>query len=864
MNRSQNILPRLEAILPLVQSPGRYIGGESNQIVKDPANILASMALVFPDVYEMGMSHNGTKVLYHILNREPDLAAERSFAPWTDMAEQMRRHGIPLYTLESYRPISAFSAVGISLQTELNYTNVPYVLELGGVPAFSKDRAELDPFVIGGGPCMANPEPVADFYDLFVIGDGEILATKLLRVIGEGRRAGLPRVEILKNLAELPGIYVPLFLETATNAYGEIVPAIDSARGAYLRTKGIKRHWVEVLNKDDYPWRNLVPHTNLIHERFSIEVMRGCTQGCRFCQAGYWYRPNRELHPDAVIDLAKAGLAATGEAELGLLSLSTADYGQVSAVTDYLAQDEFFDMVDLSLPSLRANSYGQDLALKTAFMGDNRSATFAPETGSERLRKIINKTISDQDMYEAAEAVFSNGFHKIKLYTMVGLPSENLEDMAAFCNLIENLDKIGQKYGKRNQVHPNIGILVPKPVTPMQWLGLMPEDKVMRHIRYVREYFRGRPSVKITWADYGQTHVEAFYSKGDRSLAKMIYAAYQRGQVFESFSELFSYAGWQRIWTEFGYEQRRVYDDLPTEEHVFPWDFIHAGVSKGYLRVELKKMYDAEKQRVPDCKWGQPDCQRCGIPGNYTDTQLAPDPQKYVAPPTTVEQIKKLAAERRERQKNVYKYLLTYGKTGLARFLAHQITLDIFVKTLRRLGLRLNYSEGMKPKPVLKNPGALPLGLASNCETLALELNTEMTGDLTAWAGRISELLPAGMTVTHIEQLEQTRLPKLKAVTYRLLNANGQSAQMAAVAARFEAGDRPGRLKHRDKEFDLGLEIERLWLDNPSTGSGQELCLTARVNESGATASPYVLFAGLFGESPDTARTWLIRKDAVA
>ena len=477
------------------------------------------MVLVFPDSYDLGMSHNGTKVLYHILNRETDLSAERAFAPMPDMAEKMRERGIPLYALESYRPISDFAAIGISLQTELNYTNVPYVLELGGVKAFSRDRAEADPFVIGGGPCMANPEPVADFFDLFVIGDGEILAVEVLRIIGHGRKAGLEREAILRNLSSLKGVYVPRFLAVVESPLGETVPLVDGSQGPYLRAKSIQRAWVEVLNKDDYPVKNLVPHVKLVHDRFSVEVMRGCTQGCRFCQAGYWYRPNRELNADAVVEIARAGLEATGETELGLLSLSTADYGPVEKVMDALIDQDDFEDISLSLPSLRANSFGQGLARKAAALNGGKSATFAPETGSERLRKMINKTISNQDMYEAAEGVFSNGFHNIKLYTMVGMPTENLDDMRAFCDLIDNLNRIGQKYGRKNTIHASIGILVPKPFTPMQWVPAMEEQKINEHIRFVREAFKYVKSVRISWADYGLSHVEAFYSRADRKVS---------------------------------------------------------------------------------------------------------------------------------------------------------------------------------------------------------------------------------------------------------------------------------------------------------------------------------------------------------
>lgn len=839
------VVHELERILPFVKNPGRYIGGENNQVVKDPATVLASMALVFPDAYELGMSHNGTKVLYHILNREPDLAAERAFAPMPDMADKLREAGIPLYTLESYRPISEFEAVGISLQTELNYTNVPFLLELGGIAAWTRDRAESAPFVIGGGPCMANPEPVADFFDLFVIGDGEILAPEILRRIGMGRKQAWTREQILRDLSALKGVYVPRFLETVESPQGEIVPAVDGSQGPYLRAKSIQRAWVEVLNKDDYPVKNLVPHVKLVHDRFSVEVMRGCTQGCRFCQAGYWYRPNRELKADDVVEISRAGLAATGETELGLLSLSTADYGPVEKVLDALIDQDDFEDVSLSLPSLRANSFGQGLARKAAALNGGKSATFAPETGSERLRKMINKTISDQDMYEAAESVYSNGFHNIKLYTMVGLPTENLDDMKAFCGLIANLNKIGQKYDRRNTVHASIGILVPKPFTPMQWVPFMDEAKVNEHIRFVRDAFKYVKSVRISWSDYGLAHVESFYSRGDRRQSAMIYQAYKRGQVFESFGEHFSYDGWKAIWAENAYPQDRMFRERALDE-VFPWDFIHAGANKGFLKNEYKKMYKEDSAPVPDCKWG--DCQKCGIPGNGEDTKLSAMPEKFVAPNRTPEQIKALADSRKKKREGIFAFHLLYRKSGLSRYIAHQNTLDLFERTFRRLKLPLNYSDGFNPRPIIKNTGALPLGLESRKELLILEMREPLRMDMDALCRRMSELLPMGMEVLSLVPVERSRMPYVSSITYRSGEYPGGREALEAARRRYADGSWTRILRNRDKDVDLGEELDSVWMD------GDELCVKAKTHPSGSSVSPYLAFAGLLGAEMDGLR----------
>jgi len=846
---------KLDRILPYVTNPGRYIGGEANQVRKDPETVLASMALVFPDVYEIGMSHNGTKVLYHLINREPDLAAERSFAPWKDMAEKLKETGLPLYTLESYRPVSSFSAIGISLQTELNFTNVPFVLELSGVPAFSKDRSESDPFVIGGGPCMANPEPVAGFYDLFVIGDGEILAVQILRIIGEGRKKGLSRRVILEQLSALQGVYVPVLLDMIRNTRGEWVPEADFARGSFTGSKGIRRHWVEVLSRNDYPVKNVVPNMNLIHDRFSVEVMRGCTQGCRFCQAGYWYRPNRELAADDVIDLAREGLAATGERTIGLLSLSTADYGQAEAVTNYLLQDDGFEGVDLSLPSLRANSYGQSLAQKVGAMSNSHSATFAPETGSERLRKIINKTISDQDMYEAAEGVFKNGYHNIKLYTMVGLPDENLEDMKSFCGLIEGLVRIGKKYSPWNTVHPNIGIFVPKPFTPFQWVGFMDREKVMAHIQFVRDYFRGNKNVKITWSDWELAHVEAFYSRGDRSLTPMIYEAYRKGMIFESFSEGFQYTGWQELWNQFGWSPASAFENRDLDE-VFPWDFIHAGTSKSYLKAEYKKAFTVTADPVPDCKWG--DCQHCGIPGNYEDIKLSGAPARHIAGNLSFEEVKKLVEDRKKTQHEIRHYQIHFRKTRLAKYLAHHVTIEIFEKALRRLKIRFHYTQGFNQRPVIKNMGALPLGMESHAEVFLIQLRQDLAGDLQIWANRFSEILPDGLDVISIRELGNSRMPVITSADYRVAAELPGYPDPDVLVRKHQEGFAELTVINREKILRVGDLIEKLWVEEGN------LCLRVRANSSGATVSPYVLVAGLAGCSVDQIRVLPVIKQSVA
>lgn len=909
---SRDLREAVGRLLPAVEKPWRYIGGEAGQTVKPDA--ACRMALLFPDLYELGMSNNALRVLYHVVNAHPRWAAERVYAPWPDMGRAMLEAGVPLYTLETCRAVRECDVLGITLQTELNYTNVPYVLDLAGIPAWAEERGEQDPIVVGGGPCMSNPEPVAPFFDAFVIGDGEILVRSIME-LAERRRAGdLDRAGMLRQLAGLPGMYVPSLVPFEMGPQGDLVPVGIDGNGPYSRARGVRRTWVERLDPKDAPVRVPAPNGEIVHERFAVELLRGCTQGCRFCQAGYWYRPVRELSPDAVVEIAKEGLAATGADELGLLSLSTADYSQIAPLTDRLVEDPAFRNVNLSLPSLRANMFGQTLARKVARARGSRSATFAPETGSERLRKVINKTITEADMVAAAEGVFANGWHTIKLYTMIGLPTETMADMAEFCGLIEKLGKIGARHTRRAEIHPNVGILVPKPFTPMQWQPFVREEEARERIQAVREHFRRNKHVRITWSAWEVSYMETLYARGDRQLAPMILEACRRGFLFESNEH--SFAGlekWKELFAEFGYDSdHRVFRERGLDE-VFPWDFIHAGATKGFLKDERRKMFEPESPDVPDCRWGS--CNHCGIPGNYQDIQLAPaeEGQVTLPPPGTfagkakagpaaglpaeaegrnnldplamarfgqtqesvtesVDEAPRVEADSveaepaapakkrdrrhpegwtgQERGERGVPWTLVFAKTGLARFLGHHGTMTLVEKALRRAGVKLFLSRGFNPRPRIRNAGALPVGLSSLGETLIVEL--ESAPEREGLEARITAALPSGLSIASFAPSESYDIPIPASIRYELIDAEG--VQPAEVDARFRSGafaevdDGRGRV--------LKVQDETLSCE---AGEGR-LVLEARVNPSGNSISPFVLWSGASGLPLEEMRRREIRK----
>lgn len=538
-----------EDILLKVSKPARYIGGEWNSIVKDVDCVKCKVALCFPDIYEVGMSHLGLKILYSILNARADVACERSFAPWHDMENLMRQNRLKLFTLETKRPLAEFDIVGFSLQYELSYTNVLNMLDLAGIPIFSNQRDGSYPLIIGGGPCAFNPEPMADFFDCFVIGDAEEAILEIVDIFIEDRQRGRDKKELLHRLANLEGVYVPNISTV------------------------VKKRTVLNLDEAHYPVKPPVPYIEVVHDRMQLEVMRGCRRRCRFCQAGVIYRPNRERSAEKLFSLAKTLYENTGYDEVSLISLSSADHSRIKEIVSSL-KDIFKDKaISISLPSLRAEDLITRFPLEIT-SGRRTGLTFAPEVGSEKMRKIINKDISIGALCECAYQAFRNGWRRIKLYFMIGLPEEDYTDLDAMVNLTKQVSMVKMRFdGRPAVINASVSIFIPKPHTPFERAAMLPIDEVERRQGYIRKKSQGT-RVKFSFHNAKMSYIEAVLSRGDRKLSICIYNAWKMGCKFDGWNDYFNYDNWMM-----GFKDAAIDPDFyalreRNLEEVLPWGFI--------------------------------------------------------------------------------------------------------------------------------------------------------------------------------------------------------------------------------------------------------------------------------------------------
>lgn len=706
---SRNWFGEVEELLPTVSRPSRYLGGEIGAVKKDLGRIPLRFALAFPDTYEIGMSHLGFRLIYGILNARPEVAAERFFVPWPDMEEQMISKRIPLLSQESRTPLRDFHVIGFSIPYEMGYSNVLHMLKMGEIPLLARQRQDPFPLVIAGGTCCVNPEPLVSFFDAFVLGDGEEVVEELVDVLLQALGSGWPKDRVLEELSNIEGIYVPSFFQVEYTGDG----SVSSIKTRMPGLKRVVRRVVRDLDKSPVRGDILVPYTQVVHDRACVEIARGCTRGCRFCQAGFTYRPVRERGLSRVLELAQRAISASGYEELSLLSLSSGDHSCLSRMVSELSARYVPERIALSFPSLRAGSL-TDQVLAMVREVRKTGITIAPEAGTERLRRVINKDLTEEEVMDTARRVFSMGWVSLKLYFMVGLPTETMADLEG---IVEMCGKIlGMAGGPRGRGRLAVGVstFVPKPHTPLQWSVQISLEETLRRLGWLRKELRKR-GVQVKWQDARLSQLEGAFSRGDRRLGDVLLRAHELGCKLDGWSEHLRYELWEKAFLDTGIELRDYVGRKLPLDRLLPWSHLDVGVSKEFLLEEYKKALAGEF--TSDCRSG--DCHACGVCHGDTRTVLAEkDSNSFSFPGMGV------FAGVYHRGKGgdlIRKFRVRYAKTGQARFLGHLELGNVLVRALRRAGIPLRFSEGHHPMPKVDLGPGLPLGVESWAEFMDLE-----------------------------------------------------------------------------------------------------------------------------------------------
>lgn len=734
-------------ILQSVLKPARYTGGEWNAVRKDWTSVQCKFALALPDVYEVGMSNLGLAILYEILNRRAEIAAERVYAPWVDMEEQMRAQGIPLFSLESRRPIADFDFLGFSLQYEMIYSNVLNMLDLAGIPLDAKARGADMPFVVGGGPCVYNVEPIAEFFDFFVIGEGEEVLLEICDAFlawdSAGREGG--RTGFLTRLLAIDGIYVPAFYEPVYDAAGnfrELHSLHPEARPVIY--KRVVRDMNEAMSVE-HP---IVPYMDIVHNRMMMELFRGCSRGCRFCQAGIAYRPARERTEERLRQMAHGLVESTGYDEMSLTSLSSADYSCLGRLVDDLLADYAEEKLSFSLPSLRIDSFSIDLAHRMQQVRKS-GLTFAPEAGTQRLRDVINKGVTEENLLTACGAAFRHGWKQVKLYFMMGLPTETDEDIIGIAQLAKKVvDLYTQVRGRRGcKVTVSVSCFVPKPYTPFQWFGQLPIEEFQRRQQLLKEHITDR-SITFHYHDARLSVIEGVFARGDRRLAPALYEAWKNGAKFDGWSDIFDdsryFAAFETCGIDWEYYSRRT----RMIGEPLPWAHTSPGVLERFLKSEWQKALAASL--TEDCR--RTHCTGCGIcPTLGVDViDYARDEKERADAP--VEQRASVAAPLNtpaDHSLFVYRGLITKGEE--LRYVSHLDYANLFVRACKRAGLPMAYSEGFNPHMKVAFASALSLGAASDAEYVDFEMTEALSPSVVM--ERLGAYLPCGAQIVRLKML---------------------------------------------------------------------------------------------------------------
>ncbi len=822
-----------EDLLVSVEKPSRYLGTEVNAVHKD-GQVEVRFVLAFPDTYEVGMSHLGIQILYALLNRLPGVAAERSFAPWPDMEALLRRHNVPLASLESRRPLAAFDVVGFSLQYELSYTNVLNMLELGGIPLLRKDRTEASPLIIAGGPCAFNPAPMADFIDAFVIGEGEEIIVEIAAKVGEAKKKGWGRTETLASLAECEGIYVPAFQEEG---------------------KRIRKRVVADLNAQCSLLLPLVPLMKTVHDRIVLEIARGCTRGCRFCQAGMVWRPVRERTQEILEGMAETMLCATGYDEISLLSLSSGDYSRIEPLLATLMERYYERRVALGLPSLRVETLTRSL-IENIRRVRKTSFTLAPEAGTQRLRNIINKGNSSAELLQTIGEVFGAGWNSVKLYFMLGLPTESRDDLEGIAELAYQALKEGKQ---RGQVTISLSTFVPKAHTPFQWQRQIDLQEVSEKQAFLKGRIRHR-NLSLKWHDGRMSVLEGILARGDSRTGLLIAEAFRLGCRFDGWTDMLHYDLWEEAMARTGLRPE-LYLGPRERTGALPWEMIDCGVTTSFLREEEEKALTGAL--TADCRLG--DCHDCGACDQKTVMIVndAPSPARADAARPEERGLSPLAKDEPTGPGNGVSFRITFAKQGAARFLSHLELAEALIRAIKRSGLSFVYSQGYHPHPRISFAVATSVGMESRGEYADIQV-APMGKDQADLQKEINAFLPTGLEILAIEKLtgqEASLAEGIKGFSYTLSLPEMALSDLPGLREKlqdfltadtfFITRERKGKVTTKD----IKPLVTSLSLDEEN----RQVLLSLRIGNEG-TARPMEVLTEVLGIDGETAKRTRIVK----
>lgn len=832
-------LVNIENILPLVRKPGQYIGGELNSHNKMWQSASLRFCLIFPDLYEIGMSHQGLQILYHILNNDERFLAHRCYAPDTDMEEQLRLKDIPLFALESRRPLSSFDVLGFTLPYELCYTNILTVLDLAGLPFRSCNRKETHPLIIGGGSCSLNPEPVADFFDAIVLGDGEEVILELGESLLKAKKGGLTRDKTLRQLAGISGIYVPGFFEPTYRDR-----QFTGIQGKMDKYTGVRRRVLPRLTEKLTAVQPLVPVVKPVHDRLGVEIARGCTRGCRFCQAGMIYRPVRERSVEEIMAGTIQGIENSGFDELALLSLSTGDYSCLPEVLIRLMDRFASDYVSVSMPSMRVGTLTPEIieqigrVRKTGF-------TVAPEAGSDRMRKVINKGITEEDLLATCRDAFSAGWNLIKFYFMIGLPTETMQDVDAIVDLaIKARD--AARLQTKVRINVSVATFVPKPHTPFQWQQQLSLDEAQHRLTRLKSLLP-RKGFKLKWHDPRVSFMEGVFSRGDRRLSQLIETAWKSGVRLDGWSEHFRLEKWQQAAEQCGIDLDWYLRGRSMDEPL-PWDHLHCGVEREFLEEEYHRALKCTY--TPDCR--NHGCQKCGLCDFKT---IMPVVNKSCPGPLAVN----TKADPATQEQVSFRYRIHYFRLGDSRFYGHLEMLQLVFRVLRRARLPVLFSSGFNPSPKVSFAQALPVGMESLVEFFDVDLSRPLK-DFQATVDLLNREFPETIQSTRIERITKNNRQLDMEADYEIkfpypLETSVHDRVTSFLQAEEFVVERVRKKKLRQ------IDVRPLVRGIELMGEGSQITLIHRQGQAGI--SPFEVLENIFGLTSEQSRISRIKKIAV-